>query len=105
LDLSPLDLTPLLVNSFDPSLLDITPLLREGRYLKVEIDLLRSIGQIEAEIRNEVESFQAEIHRSPKFEAGCRILKANLYLTNVQFGVMWYNNLVAGKFDERGMGE
>jgi hypothetical protein len=70
LDLSPLDLTPLLVNSFDPSLLDITPLLREGRYLRVEIDLLSSMGQIEEEIKYKVEIFQAEIHRSPKFEAG-----------------------------------
>jgi hypothetical protein len=33
------------------------------------------------------------------------ILKVNLYLTNVQFGVMWYNYSVAGRFDETGMGD
>ncbi len=64
------DLTLAMVDACDPSLLDMTPILREGRYLRVEIDLLSSMGQIETEIKNEVEIFQAEIHRSPKFEAG-----------------------------------
>ena len=64
----------------------------------------------------------------PKMEAGCgryaqigiqmmdtslkgnkmghwRILKAILILTNVHFCVIWYNNLAAGTFDERGTGE
>lgn len=59
-----------IVEACAPSLLDMTPLLREGRYLRVEIDLLSSMGQIEAEIKDEVENFQAEIHRWPKFEAG-----------------------------------
>jgi len=47
------------------------------------------------------------IHKPLKWNkmVAWRILKPKLYLTNVQFGVMWYNNLAAGTFDERGTGE
>jgi hypothetical protein len=41
--------------------IDKTPLLKEGRYLCLEIDLFKSAGQIEVEIKNEVQRFQAEI--------------------------------------------
>jgi hypothetical protein len=34
-----------------------------------------------------------------------RLLTANFNLTNGQFGVIWYNNLMAGTFEERGAGE
>ena len=69
-DITPADITPALLEACDPSLLDMTPILREGRYLRVEIDLFKSIGQIELEIKDEVEKFKSVIHRSPKFEAG-----------------------------------
>jgi len=33
-----------------------------------------------------------------------RILKVKFKLTNVQFSLNWYNNLMAGTFDARGSG-
>ena len=70
------DLTPAMVESCDPSQLDMTSILREGRYLRVEIDLFKTMGQIKAEIEDEVEFFQAEIHRSPKFESGPQTIES-----------------------------
>lgn len=46
--------------------IDSTPLLKEGRYLRVEIDLFASKGQIQVEIENAVKRFQAKIVRSPR---------------------------------------
>jgi hypothetical protein len=50
--------------------IDITPLLKEGRYLCLEIDLFSSKGQIEVEIKDAVARFQATIVRLSKPEGG-----------------------------------
>ncbi len=72
------DITPAMVKGIDPSLVDLTPVLRESRFLYIEIDLFSSMGQIEAEIKNAVGFFQEEIRRTPKFEAGPQTIESQI---------------------------
>jgi hypothetical protein len=95
------DLSPAMVEACDPSQLDITPILREGRYLRVEIDLLKSMGQIEVEIKEEVESFQAQIHRSPKFEVGPQSILSKIPFESIE----WFWKLRLPRDDQANIGK